>query len=183
MNIRIHSHAHGTGPAKWSGLVELIIVGALACIPACDSGSSRGVEEAPEKDGYVGAAVCAECHPQEYHAWSGSHHDRAMEEAGEGTVLGDFADVVFTYGGETTRFLRRDGEFFVNAEGPDGQRTDFRVRYTFGVEPLQQLLLELPGGRLQALTVAWDSRTQVEGGQRWFPLHPAEHAPPGDFFH
>ena len=43
-----------------------------------------------------------------------------------------------------------------------------------GVEPLQQYLLELPGGRLQGLTIAWDSRPKDKGGQRWFSLYPNE---------
>ena len=38
--------------------------------------------------------------------------------------------------------------------------------------PLQQYLVEFPGGRLQALGIAWDSRPAGEGGQRWFHLYP-----------
>jgi predicted CXXCH cytochrome family protein len=48
------------------------------------------------------------------------------------------------------------------------------VQYTFGVEPLQQYLVELPGGRLQALSLAWDTRPVEAGGQRWFHLYPDE---------
>ena len=32
------------------------------------------------------------------------------------------------------------------------------MKYTFGVYPLQQYLVPFPGGRLQALGIAWDSR-------------------------
>ena len=49
---------------------------------------------------------------------------------------------------------------------------DFEVKYTFGVFPLQQYLLELPRGRLQALSVAWDNRP-APAGQHWFHLYPA----------
>lgn len=30
---------------------------------------------------------------------------------------------------------------------------DFEIAYTFGFEPLQQFLVEFPGGRLQALII------------------------------
>jgi tetratricopeptide (TPR) repeat protein len=51
---------------------------------------------------------------------------------------------------------------------------DYEVKYTFGVTPLQQYLIELDNGRLQALTIAWDTRDKKEGGQRWFHLYPDE---------
>jgi predicted CXXCH cytochrome family protein len=47
------------------------------------------------------------------------------------------------------------------------------VRYTFGVWPLQQYLVDYGGGRLQALSVAWDARPAPQG-QRWFSLAPDE---------
>ena len=55
---------------------------------------------------------------------------------------------------------------------------DFEIRYTFGIDPLQQYLIELPGGRLQPLTIAWDTNRK-----RWFHLYPHEKAPPGDVMH
>jgi hypothetical protein len=32
----------------------------------------------------------------------------------------------------------------------------------------------MPGGRLQALSIAWDTRPEAAGGQRWFHLYPDE---------
>jgi cytochrome c551/c552 len=46
--------------------------------------------------GYVGSAACAGCHQAESEAWRGSHHDLAMAEATEETVLGDFDSAAFT---------------------------------------------------------------------------------------
>lgn len=122
--------------------------------------------------GFVGAAVCGECHEQELDLWQGSHHDLAMKEATAETVLGDFDDAVIEAHGVESRFFRRDGGFFVHTDGPDGELRDYRIRYTFGWYPLQQYLIEFPGGRLQALGLAWDSRAQEAGGQRWFHLYP-----------
>ena len=90
------------------------------------------------------------------------------------TVLGDFSDTRFTHAGITSTFFRRDGKFYVNTDGPDGTLHDYEIQYTFGVTPLQQYLVEFPGGRLQALSIAWDTRPQEVGGQRWFHLYAGE---------
>ena len=92
-----------------------------------------------------------------------------MQPATDATVAGDFKNARFTYAGVTSTFSRRDGKFVVRTDGPDGKLTDFHVKDTFGVDPLQQYLLELPGGRLQALTTAWDVERK-----RWFDLYPHE---------
>ena len=123
---------------------------------------------------FIGAAKCAACHPAEAKAWKGSHHDLAMQEARPGSVLGDFKDARFTYGNAISTFFRRGDAFFVRTDGADGTLQDFEIKYTFGVEPLQQYLIELAGGRLQPLSIAWDSRTAGEGGQRWFHLYPGQ---------
>ena len=123
---------------------------------------------------YVGSERCASCHADQAGAWRGSQHQRAMQLASDETVLGNFDDASFTHAGVTSRFFRRDGRHFVRTDGPDGRLADFEVRYTFGVYPLQQYLLELPRGRLQALSIAWDARAADAGGQRWFTLYPDE---------
>jgi predicted CXXCH cytochrome family protein len=132
---------------------------------------------------FVGGARCASCHAAETEAWRGSDHDRAMEVASAESLLGDFANARFELHGAVTTFSERDGRRFVNTQGPDGAAADFEVAYTFGVDPLQQLLLPLPRGRLQALSVAWDARPRAAGGQRWYSLYPDERVPPGDVLH
>ena len=97
-----------------------------------------------------------------------------MQPANDSTVLGDFNDARFTRAGITSRFYRRDGKFVVSTDGPDGAIHDYRIKFTFGVSPLQQYLIEFPGGRLQALGIAWDSRPRDQGGQRWFDLYPGQ---------
>ena len=83
----------------------------------------------------------------------------------------------------TSRFFRRGDRFLVNTDGPDGKFADFEIKYTFGVYPLQQYLIEFPDGRLQALGIAWDSRPKTRGGQRWFHLYPKERIGPSDPLH
>ena len=69
-----------------------------------------------------------------------------MQEASANTVLGDFNDVSFTYQGVTSEFSRKDGDYWVRTDNADGELETFKVAYVFGVYPLQQLLLSLPGG-------------------------------------
>lgn len=121
---------------------------------------------------FTGVDSCKGCHAQEYEAWQGSHHDLAMQLPTADTVLGDFNDSRFEYAGITTTFRREGDQFTVRTDGPDGELTDFAVAYVFGVYPLQQYLLPLSGGRLQALSIAWDARPSEQGGQRWFHLYP-----------
>ena len=98
-------------------------------------------------------------------------------------VLGDFANATLTHHGVTTVFSRDGDKFMVRTEGPDGAPHDYEIAYTFGVFPLQQYLIAFPGGRYQALGIAWDSRPKAQGGQRWFPLYPAQILRAGDPLH
>ena len=140
------------------------------------SSSARGVS-------YVGTKACADCHADEYGAWQGSDHARAMQHANAQTVLGNFAGVKFTYAGVTSTFHQRDGKFFVNTDGPDGKLKDYEIKYTFGVTPLQQYLIEFADGRIQPLSIAWDARSKQSGGQRWFHLYPKERISYDDELH
>ncbi len=132
---------------------------------------------------YVGSQACARCHATETEAWQASQHAVAMQHADERTVLGDFNDASFDFQGVQSRFFRRDGRYFIRTDGPDGQLADFEVKYTFGVAPLQQYLVELPGGRLQAVAVTWDARPREQGGQRWFRQYPDEKIDHADELH
>ena len=139
------------------------------------AGSIRSGEVRLKPDAtYVTSQTCATCHPTQAAAWRDSQHARAMAEATEQTVLGKF---------NTSTFFKRDGAFYVRTDGPDGRQADFPIAYTFGVAPLQQYLIRLPGGRLQALGMAWDSRPASSGGQRWFDLYPSERLKAGDPLH
>lgn len=132
---------------------------------------------------YIGGKTCATCHAHESQLWKHSHHDLAMQEANESTVLGNFSNATFTNYGVTSRFYKQGEKFIVQTDGPDGTLTDYKITYTFGATPLQQYLIEFPGGRYQALGIAWDARPQEEGGQRWFHLYPNEKISHDDELH
>ena len=132
---------------------------------------------------FVGSDACAGCHQAEAQLWRSSQHKHAMNHATDKTVLGDFSDASFTYYGVRSRFFRQGGKFLVETDGPDGKLAVFEVKYTFGVYPLQQYLIAFPDGRLQALSLAWDSRPKDKGGQRWFHLYPNEDIRHDDILH
>lgn len=168
--------------------IMVLLLGISACErgPGDDHSDDRGNEQSAANPSassslvgalpasFVGTAVCTTCHEPETGEWSGSHHDLAMQIASADTVLGDFGNAEFTYAGKVSRFSKRDGGYFALTEGPDGKPTEYQIRYAFGVTPLQQYLVEFSDGRIQALGIAWDTRSAEAGGQRWFHLYPDE---------
>lgn len=156
----------------------------------CEDGKPEVAKPAPSKAEapaaparFVGSAACAVCHPGETDRWRGSHHDLALQGADPSSVLGRFDGTEITHFGVPTTFRLEAGRPVVRTEGPDGALEDFEITETFGVDPLQQYLVALPGGRKQALAWAFDTRPSTEGGQRWFHLHPEERIAPGDPLH
>ncbi|HEX2655146.1 MAG TPA: cytochrome c3 family protein, partial [Xanthobacteraceae bacterium] len=115
--------------------------------------------------------------------WRHSQHKHAMDHATDQSVLGDFGEAGFDYNGVHSRFFRKDGKFYVETDGPDGALQIFEIKYTFGVDPLQQYLIEFPDGRLQALSIAWDRRPKEQGGQHWFHLYPDQNISHDDVLH
>jgi len=132
---------------------------------------------------YVGTAQCASCHQVQHKGWAGSHHDLAMQAASRDTVLAPFDGERFTKDGITSTFTQRNGKFYVRTDGADGRLQDFEVTHALGVTPLQQYLIPMPHGGMQALTIAWDSRPKTQGGQRWFHLQAGQHIRAGDELH
>ncbi|WP_432472859.1 cytochrome c3 family protein [Amphritea sp. HPY] len=127
---------------------------------------------------YTGSQQCIACHEKEFELWSKSHHAKSMAEATKSNVLGSFSNVNLEFHGIDSFFYSKghDGfiEYFVKTINQSGVEEDFKVKYTFGNYPLQQYLVEFENGHIQALNIAWDSRDEALGGQRWFNLQPSE---------
>jgi tetratricopeptide (TPR) repeat protein len=155
-----------------------VIVLSIPLYVARESQRDDHPEATPAEAEFVGREQCIACHTEAYELWLGSDHDNAMDTATDETVLGDFDDAEFTHAGITSRFYRKDDGFFVFTEGPGGEMVEFEIEYTFGIEPLQQYLVPFPGGRLQALPIAWDTERE-----RWFTLNPDAVIAPDDWLH
>ena len=131
-------------------------------------------ENVKDADLYLGSTACAGCHQQNFSSWQTSDHSKSMTLANGNSVLGNFKETTVTFHNISSRFYTRDGEYYVETIDESGALREFRIKYTFGHFPLQQYLIETDKGRLQALNIAWDSRPQNQGGQRWFHLRPDE---------
>lgn len=168
------------GLRRWrvAGVVATAVIVAAVPLSLVKQKSRGALERVDVGSTFVGREACSPCHEKEVAAWAGSDHDLAMAEATEETVLGDFDDASFDDGIVSARFFRRDQAFIVSTAGPDGEESDFEIVYTFGVEPLQQYLVPFQGGRLQSLTIAWDTV-----GEQWFNLYPGQRIPQDDWLH
>ena len=161
-----------------AGILVVLVVAIAAYVAREPRGDDRETAVLPEVVTFVGRGECVGCHTEAYEQWRGSDHDNAMGLATGVSVLGDFNDAEFTHSGITSRFYRKGDGFFVYTEGPGGEMEEFEIRYTFGIEPLQQYLVPFPGGRLQALPIAWDTERD-----RWFTLNPDTVIAPDDWLH
>ncbi|MBY6028195.1 HEAT repeat domain-containing protein [Halomonas sp. DP8Y7-1] len=167
------------------GLTVLVAMSGLGFPPTAAASQPQGTLPtlASATQGYAPEGSCASCHEAETQAWQDSDHGWAMREATPANVLGDFDDAVFEDGEVKARFTRDGETFLATLEGPGDPAETFEILYTFGFSPLQQYLVAQPGGRLQGLTIAWDSRPESEGGQRWFSLYPGQAFTPDDPLH
>ncbi len=127
---------------------------------------------------FVGDAACINCHKSEYKEWKKSDHFMSMLPANKSTVKGDFNNVTYIEDGVKSIFFKKSGFYYINTEGEDGNNHDFKVKYTFGVAPLQQYLIQFPDGRLQVTRLSWDTKNN-----RWFNQYPGQKIASHDWLH
>ena len=70
-----------------------------------------------------------------------SHHDLAIAEATEATILADFDGATFTYGGRHLVVFQAGRQVLRQCRLPDGRLADVEIRYVFGATALQQYLI------------------------------------------
>ena len=129
-------------------------------------------------DGYLGDGSCTRCHQEEFDTWQKSHHDLAMQEVSDQTVLGNFDSIKASIDGVNYFFYKKGGDFYVNVKEIDGSDNDYKIAEVFGVTPLQQYLVDFPKGRKQVLRVTWDS---IEN--KWFHQYAGDSITVTDWLH
>lgn len=127
---------------------------------------------------YSGSETCKSCHQQQYDAWSDSHHSWAWREPKSENVLGNFNNVEFQHAAFNYRFITENGNYYVIADNKSGKAKKYKVHSVAGVTPLQQYLVEIGLGHLQALDVAWDTELK-----RWYHLYPDQDTSAGNGMH
>ncbi len=118
---------------------------------------------------FTGPDACYSCHPNESGDWKKSDHFKAMMVANDSTVVGNFNNEILKADGVTSTFFKKDGKYFINTQGDDGINHDYEVKYTFGYYPLQQYLVEFPGGRMQVPRQSFNVKTK-----KWYHQYPDE---------
>jgi predicted CXXCH cytochrome family protein len=161
-----------------AALCFLLVIGMPGHLSAAEAGLSNADPQIVIHDGFVDEKKCSSCHADQTAAFAKSNHAKAMAVADDNTVRGNFNGVRFEHDGIVTTFSKRGSQYFVRTEGPDGREAEFQVKYTFAYEPLQQYLVDIGGGRLQALDIAWDTSKG-----EWFWLGAGKPAKPGTTYH
>src|SRR5215813_7828816 len=102
-------------PARHFNRTFLVVATALATIAVAAAGLSLSVglrwdafQDATREPTFVGSQTCASCHRAQAALWHRSQHQRAMQHATEGFVLGNFDNSSFDYHGVLSRFFRKD---------------------------------------------------------------------------
>jgi predicted CXXCH cytochrome family protein len=159
------------------GLLASLMLGIAALVTSQAHAAS---DDAPgaRQPAYVSSAQCSACHADAAAAWQGSDHGWAWREPTSANVLGKFDGTTFENKGVASRFSTRNDKYFVETDGPDGVPTEYEIKYTVGVKPLQQYLVETENGRLQVLDLAWDTEQN-----RWYHLYPDQNNKAGDGLH
>lgn len=168
---------------------KLIVFCILVCtVSACQNEEGEDVtEQAVVNHEFVGSKSCINCHQSEFQDWQRSHHFQAMRDATPESVLADFSGIELVVHEVNYRFYTRQDQeslsYWVSITEQSGEIVDHQISYTFGFDPLQQYLVEFDNGHIQALNMAWDSRSNDDGGQRWFHLRPDESMSKENIFH
>ena len=159
------------GDKKIVKLAELLMI--LLLLFSCNEAQKNGSSPSTSKPAAVVEVPienqCAKCHQKEVKSWKESHHFKAMAEATNETVLGDFNNQIFINPKDQkrTRFFKKGGDFYAETQGPDGKAHEYKILYTYGFKPLQQYIVAFPNGRMQCLHVAWDTEKK-----KWYHLYP-----------
>ncbi len=133
---------------------------------------------------FIGSSNCIDCHKKEYEDWSESHHDWAMKEASNISVLADFSNTEITLDGIRYRFRNDSGLYWISVFEPTDMKSNaieektYEIKYTFGVYPLQQYITEFPKGQYQVLRLSWD-----DVKKKWFHQYKGDQVMPDDWLH
>ncbi len=136
----------------------------------------------PEKTiyaSYAGSASCRSCHAEAYGSWVTSHHAMAERQPSVQKDEAAFSPPrTFQHTSQQTTVRGKNGHYEIIAAGLTGTNEGFPVQRILAENPLRQMLVAFPGGRLQATEMAFDPRSN-----EWFNVYGAEDRQPGEWGH
>ena len=160
-----------------TGIILFVLVFAVT-MQYCKPSDQNKDALAAMPNAYIGAEKCQSCHPKQFDDWKKSDHFKAMQEPTDSAVLGNFNNASLQADGVSSRFFKKEGKYFLNTQGEDGQNHDYPIKYAFGHFPLQQYLIEFPNGRMQVSRQSWDSRDK-----KWFQQYKGQKIHYRDWLH
>ncbi len=126
---------------------------------------------------YGGSASCKECHEEAYDNWLKSHHARAERPPNPLWENAAFVPArTFKHGTQQTSLRKTNDQYEVITAGLHGSNEVFHVERVLAENPLRQMLIPFPGGRLQVTEAAWDPRSN-----EWFNVYGEEDRKPGEW--
>jgi len=133
----------------------------------------------PERLAKVGPETCIECHAEEVGHWQGSHHALANRPVSVERDRAAFTpERRVVEGGVTYELSESEGAFRLRVVREDGSSESYDLVGVIGEYPLRQYLAAFPGGRLQAVGVAY-----AVDEDRWFDVFEGEGREPGEWGH
>jgi len=149
-------------------------------VPAKPSATGFQLEDqAKVYSAYAGSESCRECHAEAFTAWKNSHHGLAERKPVPAQDDAAFVPArTFPHGSQKTTVSKDAGGYELKTAGLGGTNEVFSVERVLAENPLRQMLVVLPGGRLQATEAAWDPRSN-----QWFNVYGEEDRKPGEWGH
>lgn len=117
----------GTALWLWRGHLGWLVVTSLVSVGCAIFGwwtepqkvFAADVPVRAQEGGYVGSEACRKCHESQHETWHQSYHRTMTQYVDPTTVLGRFDGKPLKGWGKTYRYLREDGEFFIEMPDPD----------------------------------------------------------------
>ena len=138
-----------------------------------ESPKESPAEWKPTREGFVGSAACAECHPDLHGRWAASAHSLSIREFSDEVVAKPFDGEIFPSRG-IDHHLGPGAE--MRTEGPGGEMKTFPVERVIGIRRVQMFTTTLDRGRIQVLPVFLEVPPK-----RWFDFTDFIFGKPKDF--
>lgn len=174
-----------THPRTWSrvglaaAVCALILATGLSCArrpaPVIDAALRERSQHPPG-----GAVACASCHRAIFEEWAASQHARANRLVSDAEDRAAFEPRRrVEHGSFVTEMKGAGGDGFLFAASfSNGAPETFRAEAVIGITPLRQYLVSHPGGRLQAVDMGFDPRSN-----EWFNVFGDEDRQPHEWGH
>jgi hypothetical protein len=104
---------------------------------------------------FVGAKMCASCHPTVHDTWRSGRHSKMLQPATPQSVKGNFSGTL-SLRGKRYRLRTADGNYFITESDLTGREREHRIEFTLGSRRVQHYITTIENGRMVLLAPSWD---------------------------